>query len=150
MRILLVAVASLFLFSAAQSPVQAQDLPEGKGKDVTEKTCTACHGLDAIVSMHINKDGWSDVVNDMKARGADGSNADFTAIIGYLSKYFGAEVNVNKGTAKDLQDLDLTADEADAIIKARPAGGFKTLADLGKVPGIDVKKLEPLKDRIKF
>ena len=40
--------------------------------------------------------------------------------------------------------------EADAIIKARPAGGFKTLADLGKVPGIDIKKLEPLKDRIKF
>jgi len=146
MRILLLSVTSFALLSVAQ----AQDLPEGKGKDVVEKICTACHGLDAIVTMHVNKDGWSDTVNDMKSRGADGSNADFDAIIAYLAKYFGAEVNVNKATAKELQDLDLTAAEADAIVKGRPAAGYKTLADLGKVQGVDVKKLEPLKDRIKF
>jgi len=86
----------------------------------------------------------------MKSRGADGSNADFDSIIGYLGKYFGQDVNVNKAAAKDIQTLDLTAAQADAIIKARPAGGFKTLAELGKVPGIDMKSLEPLKDRIKF
>jgi hypothetical protein len=150
MRILLVSTAALILFSAAQARVQAQDLIEGKGKDIVEKTCTACHGADAIVTMHVSKDTWSDVVNDMKSRGAEGSAADFDAIIAYLGKYFGEEINVNKAAAKDLQTLDLTADEAAAIIKARPADGFKTLADLGKVPGIDVKKLEPLKDRIKF
>ena len=142
----MVSGATLILAFAAQ----AQDLPEGKGKDVTEKICTACHGLDAVVTMHVNKDAWSDTVNDMKARGADGSNADFDAVIAYLSKYFGAEVNVNKASAKELQDLDLSDAEAAAIVKARPADGFKTLADLGKVPGLDVKKLEPLKDRIKF
>jgi mono/diheme cytochrome c family protein len=150
MRIFLVSTASLILFAAAQAPVQAQDLPEGKGKDVVEKTCAACHGLDAIVTMHAPKDAWSDVVNDMKSRGAEGSAADFDTIIAYLGKYFGEDVNVNKAAAKDLLSLDLTADEAAAIVKARPADGFKTLADLGKVPGIDVKKLEPLKDRIKF
>lgn len=100
--------------------------------------------------MHVNKDAWSDVVNDMKARGADGSNADFDAVIAYLAKYFGAEVNVNKATAKELQDLDLTDAEAAAIVKARPADGYKTLAEVEKVPGVDGKKLEPLKDRIKF
>jgi cytochrome c2 len=150
MRILLIPAASLILFSVTEARVQAQDMPEGKGKDVVEKVCTACHGLDAIVTMHVPKDTWSDVVNDMKSRGADGSAADFDNIIAYLGKYFGEEINVNKAAAKDLQTLDLTADEAAAIVKARPADGFKTLADLGKVPGIDVKKLEPLKDRIKF
>jgi hypothetical protein len=146
MRIPFIFGASLILALAAQ----AQDLPDGKGKDVVEKVCTACHGLDAIVTMHVNKDGWSDTVNDMKSRGADGSQGDFDTIIAYLAKYFGAEVNVNKATAKELQDLDLTDAEAAAIIKARPAAGFKTMADLGKVPGLDMKKLQPLKDRIKF
>jgi competence protein ComEA len=147
MRIFLLSGATLILAFA----MQAQDLPEGKGKDTTEIICTACHGLDAIVTMHVAKDQWSDVVNDMKARGADGSNADFEDIISYLSKYFGPEVNVNKAPSKEIQDsLGLTADEADAIVNARPADGYKTLADLGKVQGVDMKKLEPLKDRIKF
>jgi competence protein ComEA len=143
MRILLLSGAMLMLAFATQ----AQDLPEGKGKDTTEKICTACHGLDAIVTMHVAKDAWSDVVNDMKARGADGSNADFDAIIGYLSKYFGAEVNVNKASAKEIQDLDLTEAQANAVIKARP---LKTLADVVKAAGVDAKQLQALKDRIKF
>ncbi len=143
----LATTASLILFSAAQATVFAQDMPEGKGKDVVEKICAACHGLDAIVTMHVPKDTWSDVVNDMKSRGADGSTADFDAIINYLGKYFGQDVNVNTAPAKDLQSLDLTADQAAAIIKARP---FKTLADVVKAAGVDAKQLEPLKDRIKF
>ena len=143
MRILLLSGATLLLAFATQ----AQDLPEGKGKDITEKVCTACHGLDAVVTMHVNKDGWSDVVNDMKARGADGSNADFDAIIGYLAKFYGAEVNVNKATAKEIQDLDLTEAQANAVIKARP---LKTVADVAKAAGVDAAKLAPMKDRIKF
>jgi competence protein ComEA len=143
MRILLVSGATLILAFATQ----AQDLVEGKGKDITEKTCTACHGLDAIVTMHVAKDAWSDVVNDMKARGADGSNADFDAIIGYLAKYYGPEVNVNKATAKEIQDLDLTEAQANAVIKARP---HKTLADVTKAAGVDAKQLDAMKDRIKF
>ena len=30
-----------------------------------------CDGLDAIVTMHVPKETWSDVVNDMKSRGAE-------------------------------------------------------------------------------
>jgi len=143
MRILLLSGATLLIAFAAS----AQDLPDGKGKDATEKMCTACHGLDAVVNMHVNKDAWSDVVNDMKARGADGSNADFDQVIAYLAKYFGAEVNVNKATAKEIQDLDLTEAQANAVINARP---LKTLADVAKAAGVDAAKLTPLKDRIKF
>ena len=125
MRILLVSAASLILFSAAQTRVQAQDMPEGKGKDVVEKICAACHGLDAIVTMHVPKETWSDVVNDMKSRGADGSNADFDTIIAYLGKYFGEEINVNKAAAKDLQTLDLTGPVvAHSISRGRKSGVF--------------------------
>jgi DNA uptake protein ComE-like DNA-binding protein len=54
--------------------------------------------------------------------------------------------------AKELQDqLDLTGDEAGAIVKYREANtSIKDWAALSMVPGLDMKKLEPLKKRIKF
>ena len=140
--------ASLF----ALSTIRAQDLPAGPGKDTVEKVCTACHGLEAIVALQGGKDIWQSVVDDMKGRGADGSNEDFNAIVNYLSKYFGNNVNVNTAPAKELTDnLELTAAEADAIVKYRAdKGNFKEFADLKKVPGLDASKLEPIQKRIKF
>jgi len=145
--------SALLLFSLfALSTIQAQDLPAGKGKDTVEKVCTACHGLEAIVALQGGQDIWQSVVDDMKGRGADGSNEDFKAIVDYLSKYFGNNVNVNTAAAKELADnLDLTASEAAAIVKYRTDNGnFKAFADLKKVPGLDASKLEPIQKRIKF
>jgi len=145
--------SALLLFSLfALSTIQAQDLPAGKGKDTDEKVCTACHGLEAIVALQGGQDIWQSVVDDMKGRGADGSNEDFKAIVDYLSKYFGNNVNVNTAAAKELADnLDLTASEAAAIVKYRTDNGnFKAFADLKKVPGLDASKLEPIQKRIKF
>jgi competence protein ComEA len=148
MKTFVILFASLFALSAAW----AQDLPAGPGKDTVEKVCTACHGLEAIVALQGGKDIWQGVVDDMKGRGADGSNDDFKAIVDYLSKYFGNNVNVNTSSAKDLADsLDLTAAEADAVVKYRTDNGnFKEFADLRKVPGLDASKLEPIQKRIKF
>jgi competence protein ComEA len=141
-------LASLFALSA----IRAQDLPAGPGKDTVEKVCTACHGLEAIVALQGGKDIWQSIIDDMKGRGADGSNEDFNAIVNYLSKYFGNNVNVNTAAAKELADnLDLTAAEADAIVKYRAdKGNFKEFADLKKVPGLDASKLETIQKRIKF
>jgi len=148
MKLLAGAVASLFLFAAAN----AQDLPSGPGKDAVEKVCTACHGLEAIVTLQGNKDIWQSVVDDMKGRGADGSNEDFKAIVDYLAKYYGSNVNVNTTAAKAMaDDLGLSQAEADAIVKYRTEKGkFKEFADLKKVPGLDASKLEPIQKRIKF
>src|SRR6516165_12304232 len=148
MRTLAFVFTALFVSSAAN----AQDLPAGKGKDTVEKVCTTCHGLEAIVTLQGNKDIWQSVVDDMKGRGADGSNEDFKAIVDYLGKYFGPNVNVNTAAAKELADnLDLTASEAAAIVKYRTDNGnFKAFADLKKVPGLDASKLEPIQKRIKF
>jgi len=54
--------------------LQAQDLPDGPGKDTVEKTCTACHDLSAVVSMSGSADIWQSVADDMKSRGADGTH----------------------------------------------------------------------------
>ncbi|HLH41387.1 MAG TPA: helix-hairpin-helix domain-containing protein [Bryobacteraceae bacterium] len=145
---------SVLLFASllALSSLSAQDLPNAPGKDTVEKVCTACHGLEAIVAVQGDKDTWQGIVDDMKGRGADGSSEDFTAIVKYLSKFFGINVNVNTASAQELADnLDVTAAEAGAIVKYRSDNGnFKEFADLKKVPGLDVSKLEPLQKRIKF
>jgi competence protein ComEA len=148
MKSFAVACAALFVVSVSN----AQDLPAGPGRDTVERVCTACHGLEAIVTLQGNKDIWQSVVDDMKGRGADGSNEDFKAIVDYLGKYFGANVNVNTAAAKAMaDDLGLTSAEADAIVKYRTEkGNFKEFADLKKVPGLDASKLEPIQKRIKF
>ena len=139
---------SLLAFAIAQ----AQDLPEGKGKDTFAKVCSACHDAGVVVTMHQSKDDWQSTIDDMKGRGADGSDADFKTILDYLSKYQGPEVNVNKASADDLQkQLELTSAEAAAIVKYRQdKGDFKSWEDVQKVAGVDAKKLEPLKGRLVY
>ena len=116
------------------------------------KICSACHDAAVVVTMHNSKDDWQATVDDMKGRGAEGSDDEFKAIIGYLAKYQGPEVNVNKATAKDLEtQLEITTSEATAIVKYRQdKGDFKEWADLQKVADLDIKKIEPLKGRITF
>jgi competence protein ComEA len=134
------------------APAQAQDLPDGAGKDITDKVCGACHEAGVVTKYKYSKDDWQGVIDDMRGRGADGSDEDFKAIVAYLAHYFGPEVNVNKVSAADLQNqLGLTASEAAAIVKYREAqGNIKNLDELKKVPGLDAKKIEPIQQRIVF
>ena len=69
--------------------VRAQDLPDGAGKDVVTKVCTACHDTARIVSKKKTKEEWNDTVDKMAARGAKASDEEFDSIVNYLAKYFG-------------------------------------------------------------
>ena len=71
--------------------VQAQDLPEGAGKDVVVKVCTQCHDTARIVSKKQTRDEWNDTVDKMAMRGAKASDDEFDAIVNYLVKAFGRE-----------------------------------------------------------
>ena len=64
---------------------RAQDLPEGKGKDLLMKICADCHGLDIIVSQRATKDGWAAIVDSMVGRGASGSKEELDTIVEYLA-----------------------------------------------------------------
>jgi cytochrome c5 len=82
----LATILTAFLLAA---PVQAQDLPDGVGKDLVMKVCTVCHELTRITSKKRTKDEWSDTVDKMAGRGAKASDEEFDAIVNYLAKYFG-------------------------------------------------------------
>jgi competence ComEA-like helix-hairpin-helix protein len=139
----------------ALSLAQAQDLPAGKGKDLVENSCGACHGLDVVVAQHATKDGWASIVDYMVSRGASGTPDEIQTIVDYLAKNFPPlpdKVNVNKATAQDIETgLSLTTAEAEAIVKYRTDhGNFKDFDSLSKVPGVDAKKAGSQKGRDHF
>ena len=78
---------------------QSNDLPEGKGKEVLERMCINCHGLEQVTAQRYSKKYWGSVVDDMVSRGAEGSDDDVNLAIAYLARNFGKPVNINTATA---------------------------------------------------
>jgi len=127
-------------------------LPEGEGKALTQKVCSNCHGVETFQSRRLDRDGWEKVIDEMTARGAQASDADFDKIVDYLTAVLGVRVNVNSAPAKELKSaLELSSEEAESIVRYREKNGaFKTLEDVKKTPGVDAAKIEAKKDRIAF
>jgi len=76
-------IAAVFAATTLAALASAQT-PSSADKDVFEKACTACHGLEPIAAMTGNKEEWTDVVEDMIAKGAEIGNADKDKIVAYL------------------------------------------------------------------
>jgi cytochrome c oxidase cbb3-type subunit III len=81
----------------AQGPPR---LPDGAGRDVTQKVCGAtCHGPEIIMGKGRTRDQWTAVVNTMVARGAKANETELTQIAEYLSSHFGPNMIVGPSTA---------------------------------------------------
>jgi competence protein ComEA len=138
------------------SGVLAQELPQGPGREETERLCKQCHELARSISPRQDRDGWSTTLNKMIAFGMKGTPQEFALVLDYLAKHFPAaevpQVNVNKASAIELEaGLSLKRSQAAAVIAYREKNGlFKGLDDLKKVPSLDPDHLEAKKDRIAF
>src|SRR2546429_2485316 len=92
--IIVIALATLFMASpyrARAARATVQDLPEGEGKKILQNSCTACHGLDDVVNSHMDKTGWSNLVDSMISNGASVDDKDKPVLIDYLVKNFGPQ-----------------------------------------------------------
>lgn len=131
------------------------ELPDGKGKDVVESTCTDCHSLERIEVQRLNEEGWNGIVREMLENGASINPSDVKVIVAYLTKNFGPDknkrVNINKANANEMAAaLQLTSSEADAIVQHRMRhGSFKDLNELKTVNGL-ADKIESKKALIEF
>ena len=131
-------------------------LPEGPGKEETEKLCKGCHELERSVSRRQDRDGWQLTLNKMVALGTKGTDKELAVILDYLSKNYPAgevpPITVNEASAIELESrLSLRRSQAAAVIAYREKNGkFKSIEDLKKVPNIDAAKIEEKKDRIIF
>ena len=90
----LVAIPAALLLAAS---LEAQDLPDGAGKDLVMNVCTVCHDLMRITSKRKTKEEWNDIVDQMATKGAKASDEQFDTIVNYLAKYFGKDNPAEKG-----------------------------------------------------
>ena len=129
---------------------QAQ-LPDAPGKAVFEKTCATCHEIKDVIARRRTKTSWQQVVEDMVARGAEGSQEDLATVVAYLSGQFG-RVNVNVAGVDEIQkSLGFSEKDARAIVAYREKNGkIQDFEELQKVPGIDAEKLREKRASIAF
>jgi competence ComEA-like helix-hairpin-helix protein len=144
------------LLAASLIPIllaaDGDDLPPGPGRDVFVKVCGDCHTIEQVTAHHYPKKFWTGVVDDMVSRGAQGSDDEIEAVIGYLARNFGKPVNVNTAAAREIETaLSLSAAQSEALVQYRSdKGPFKTMGDLTKVPGLNKELLEEQRKNILF
>ena len=144
---------AFFAAIAIASTAAAQTtLPDGPGKAELQKVCGLCHQAERSAAVRLTREGWENVIGDMIARGARGTDEEFAAVLDYLSKHFLGEaarpLNINRANNIELESVaGLTRKEAAALLEWRKkVGACKSLDELKKVPGVDYKKIEARKD----
>lgn len=86
---------------AGRAPVSGAQLPNGMGKDVTQKVCgSTCHGPDIITGSGRTREQWAAVVNAMVTRGAKATDAELAQIAEYLSTNLGPNVIASRPPAR--------------------------------------------------
>ncbi len=132
------------------------DLPPGGGHDETVKVCGKCHSPEQAASLRQTRTGWEETISKMVNMGSEGTDDEYETVLDYLTKQFGPEapkpIEINKASSIELEaGLGLSRSESAAVIKYRTDNGaFKSIDDLKNVPGIDFKKVEARKARLKF
>jgi len=147
-----IAVASVAALHARGAAPAAQGaLPDGEGRAVVEKLCSACHGLDYLSPSRRTVRNWLETIDLMKSFGAEATDEQWRTITDYIVGTL-AYLHVNKGAADEFARLLRIDDKAaEAVVAYREKqGGFKTLDDLKKAPGVDAARVDAVKDRLMF
>ena len=132
-------------------------MPEGAGKQIILRECTACHLPDHFVKYRHTNEEWQAIVVRMGQRVKSATREELDAVQKYLASNFpkleeAGKLNVNKATAKDMEtQLSLTAAEAEAIVDYRRRhGDFREWGELLAIYGVDGRKIEAVKDKMSF
>ena len=138
----------------AQEPQKPEDRsPEDvKAEDTFVRTCIKCHTADRVVGSRRSRTQWEEVMTQMQtARGAIIPDEDWDVVQNYLVRHHG-RVNVNRAAVNDLVEvLAVTPETAENIVKYRKEhGDFADFEAFAKVPGLDLGRIEKLRDAISF
>jgi competence protein ComEA len=137
--------------ASGQATPPPAELPEAPGKAVALKVCSSCHGVEILLDPPRTVASWIDTMYLMKDFGAAASEADWKTTTDYLIANL-AHLEVNKASGEEMAALfGLDEKAAAAVIAYRDKqGGFKTIDDLKKAPGLDAAKVEAMKPRLMF
>jgi competence ComEA-like helix-hairpin-helix protein len=120
------------------------------GEDVFLNRCGTCHGTERALVAPRTRKGWEGVLAEMANIGATLEAGEQEAILAFLTERHGL-VNVNTANAEELVGLGLSKKDADTIVSYRSEHGpFADFAALRGVPGLDVERLNAVRERVAF
>jgi competence protein ComEA len=151
-RYILLAVSLLPLAAHSQTA-----MPDGPGKQIILRECTACHQPDHFTKYRHTNEEWQAIVIRMSQRVRAITKEEIDTVQNYLASNYpklddANKLNINKATAEEIADrLSLTLDEAKAVVDYRQRHGtFREWGELLAIYGVDGRKIEAAKDKISF
>ena len=142
---------------AASLNAAATVMPDGAGKQIILRECTACHLPDHFTKYRHSAEEWQAIVIRMAPRTRSITKEETGTVLKYLAANFpklddATRLNVNRATAQDIAErLNLTLDEAKAVVDYRQRHGtFREWGELLAIYGVDGRKIEAAKDRMSF
>ena len=148
----MLALAATCCVSLPVEVATARQQPQSsiKGDVVFQSRCTTCHEPETALAISRTKRGWESVIADMVNKGALLETGEPEALLTFLTEQHGL-VNVNTATAEELVALGLSDKDAPTIVSYRTAHGpFADFAALRGVPGIDVARVDAVRERVAF
>ena len=120
------------------------------GEEVFLGRCSTCHGPERALVAPRTKKGWEGVLAEMLNNGAQLEAGEADAILAFLTERHGL-VYVNTADADEIVGLGLSKKDADTIVSYRTdKGPFADFAALRAVPGLEVERLDGVRERVAF
>jgi competence ComEA-like helix-hairpin-helix protein len=151
------ALCTSLLLTTAALAQNASVLPEGAGKQIILRECTACHQPDHFTKYRHTSEEWQAIVIRMGQRVRSATKEELDSVQKYLAANYpkvddASKLNINKATADEIATrLGLTLDEAKAVVEYRERHGtFREWGELLAIYGVDGHKIEAAKDKMSF
>jgi competence ComEA-like helix-hairpin-helix protein len=120
------------------------------GEEVFLNRCSTCHGTERALVAPRTRRGWEGVLAEMVNNGTQLETGELEAILAFLTERHGL-VNVNAANAEELVGLGLSKKDGATIVSYRSEhGSFADFAALRGVPGLDVDRLDAVRERVAF
>ena len=144
----IVAIACSLSVTLATGSQQADG--SKNGEEVFLNRCGSCHGTERALVAPRTRKGWEGVLAEMANIGALLETGEQDAVLAFLTERHGL-VNVNAANAEELVGLGLSRKDAETIGAYRTEHGpFADFAALHRVPGLDVDRLNAVRERVAF
>ena len=144
----IVAIACSLSVTLATGSQQADG--SKNGEEVFLNRCGSCHGTERALVAPRTRKGWEGVLAEMANIGALLEAGEQDAVLAFLTERHGL-VNVNAANAEELVGLGLSRKDADTIGSYRSEHGpFADFAALQRVRGLDVDRLNAVRQRVAF
>lgn len=145
-----VVIACDLTLSVGVAGSQQEPKSSPNGEEVFLGRCSTCHAPERALVAPRTQKGWEAVLAEMVNNGAQLETGEAEAILAFLTERHGL-VNVNAATGEEIVALGLSKKDADTIVSYRTDHGpYADFAALRGVPGLDVDRLDAVRERVAF